>query len=405
MLRVGIVSASYYPILGGVSEQVHGLAVGLARRGHDVTILTGHCRMDSEERTPRGVEVERLGRTFLLPINGGRTALALSPRLEAELSDRIEGRFDLLHIHAPYEPGLPLAALSIARVPLVGTFHASGRTGWPFGFLARCARGRLDRLTLRLAVSRAAERWARELFGGEYHTLPNAIDTGRFRAERGPASDRRTRLELLVVGRLEPRKGLEAVIEALRLLPPGLPEWRLRVVGDGPLRARLERAARSHRGRIELLGRVAPASLPRLYAESDLALAPATFGESFGVVLLEAMASGLPVLASDLPGYREVLAASGAGACVPPGDPAAWSTAIADLLLAPRSRSEMGARGRERAHTFDWSVILPRIEATYEEALGRGDAHLDPLDQSVTSARAVTMMSSSKSVSASSSTW
>ncbi|MFN8548826.1 MAG: glycosyltransferase family 4 protein [Candidatus Eisenbacteria bacterium] len=400
MLRVALVSPSYYPVLGGISEQMHGLATGLARRGHRVSLLTGGARGHAcEERLGGGVRLFRIGHTFRVPINGGRTALAVAPRLVGEVRDALREPPDLLHVHAPYEWGLPLSSLAAFDGPIVGTFHAAGRSGWGWRLLADAARTRLDRLTLRLAVSRPAARWAEALFGGTYRLLPNAIDAARFAVRPTTERSRAARepIRLLVVARLEPRKGLEGLLDAIELLCREKLPLRLRVVGEGPLRSRLERRARTLPDAIEFLGRVEPSDLPRVYASADLALAPATYGESFGVVLLEAMAAGLPIVASDLPGYREVLDGSGAGLLATPGDPTAWAEAIRSFALDLAALRQAAWRSREHARRYDWTTILPRVEALYEEAVDRGGsgerARLDPVDQSVTSARAERVMS------------
>ncbi|MCC7142294.1 MAG: glycosyltransferase family 4 protein [Candidatus Eisenbacteria bacterium] len=409
-MRIALISPSADPIVGGVSEQVHGLAESLAARGQRVTIVTGGVSAAAapSRSLPPGVALERIGRTWFLPINGGRTALAHAPRLEATLRERIGGRFDLVHVHAPYEWGLALSAVSALDEPLVGTFHASGHLGWPWTWFAAYARPRLARLAARIAVSVEAERWACTLFAGTYRVIPNAIDVARF------APDRRrggvgSRLRLLVVGRLEPRKGLEPLFEALMLLDRT--RFELHLVGDGPCRTRLERLARSARLPVRFHGRLAPAELPAAYAASDLVLAPAVHGESFGVVLLEAMAAGRPLFASDIPGYRAVVGAAGAARLLPPGDPGAWSAAIAELLPAAGTRALLPAlteAGERCVRAYDWARITPRIEAVYEEVLGKsgGEPKLPrqtegsgrTADQRVASARAEMTTSLSRSL-------
>lgn len=399
-MRVALISPSADPIVGGVSEQVHGLAESLSGRGHRVTIVTGGlAASDAPARVlPQRVALERIGRTWFLPINGGRTALAHAPRLEATLRERLGGRFDVVHVHAPYEWGLALSAVSALDEPLVGTFHASGHLGWPWTWLAAYARPRLARLAVRIAVSSEAERWARTLFPGAYRIVPNAIDTARFgsaRTRRPNGSKRR----LLVVGRLEPRKGLEPLFAALARLDRS--KFELHLVGDGPCRARLERAARTARLPVRFHGRLAPAELPAAYDACDLVLAPAVHGESFGVVLLEAMAAGRPLLVSDIPGYRAVVGGTAAARLLPPGDPGAWSAAIGELLAESESRPLLPAltEAADRCvRAYDWSRITPRMEAIYEEVAGKGggESELPPqiedsnqaADQRVASARA-----------------
>ncbi len=375
-LRIAIVSASARPLLGGIAEQVHLQAGALIRRGHEVTVVTGGEALPAARRE---YEEIRIGRTFLAPAHGSRAAFVWGRNLERDLRALLTSdRFDLTHVHSPHEPGLPTAAVASAQMPVVATFHTAGR---PHPLLrAWVARQRMvyARISRRIAVSLAAREFAHALLPGEYELTPNGVDTARFAGPgdldppleptRRSARPSPECLDLLLVGCLEPRKGHDVALRALRLASARSP-LRLFCVGDGRRRDALRRSARGLD--VFFAGAVAAEELPAWYARSDLALAPATGGESFGVVLLEAMAAGLPLIASDLPGYREVLAPSGAGLLTPPGDAAALADAIVRLAGDAALRGEMSLRGRAAAMQFDGEVVGERLEATYRRALGR----------------------------------
>lgn len=379
MLKILIVSQSYYPVLGGVSEHVGHLAGELGRRGHRVTVLTGGVPRGNGECFAAGLgdgdgpfEVLRIGRTFRVPCNGGRAAVVCEPGLGSALT-RIDPRgFDVVHVHSPLEPLLPLAAVRYFRTPIVATFHSAGRTDRGYRVFRRWLRPILDRIDVRLAVSPVAADFVRRTFPGEYRILPNGVDLDRFSAPPRRAGPPGRSLRILAAGRLDPRKGLEVLLEAARLLRERAgPVWELQIVGEGSGRRQLEKTVRAQRLPVRFLGAVSPEEIPLRYREADIAVAPATYGESFGVVLLEAMAAALPVVASDLPGYRGVLAPSGGGLLVPPGDPHRLADALHQLGLDPARRLALGESGRDYVRRFSWKRLTSRLEAIYEQAIAR----------------------------------
>jgi len=371
-VKVGIVSQSYYPRYGGVTEHVHHTAVELRRRGHDVTIITSRFR-EGEAGLP---DVERIGMNVLVPFNRAFVDLTVGWNLRRDLERVLRAHdFDLLHVHCPTAPTLPILAIESATCPLVGTFHTtSGRSALMDFFKPRLTRC-VEKLTARVAVSRTARQSAELYFPGTYELIPNGVDVERFHGAIEPFGEWRDpdRVNLLFVGRLDPRKGLDLLIAAMpRILERTGGRARLLVVGDSYLRPKFEASvAPSARAHVHFLGHVPSADLPRWYATGDIFVSPASGNESFGIVLLEAMAAARPVVASDIPGYRSVVVPDVNGVLFPPGDVEALARTVSRLAEDPERRLLMAGRGRARALEFAWPRVTDRLESVYREALTR----------------------------------
>jgi phosphatidylinositol alpha-mannosyltransferase len=376
-VKIGIVTQSYYPRYGGVTEHVHHTAVELRRRGHQVTIITSRFR---KGETNHAVGVERIGYNLLVPFNRSFVDVTVGLRLREELQRILrEYDFDVLHTHCPTAPTLPMIAIQAASCAQVGTFHSTH----PRGLLQDIFKPYLNervvaRLDARIAVSRTAEASATLYYPGKYHVIPNGVDVQRFHPGVLPFEEWRDpeRVNLLFVGRLDPRKGLHYLLEAMpEIVERTRRRVRLLVIGDSYLRPRLEAmVAASLRDHIRFLGHVPSADLPRWYATGDIFISPASSHESFGIVLLEAMAAGRPVVASDIPGYRSVVEPDEHAVLVPPGDVPALARAVSGLVEDPERRLALAARGRARALEFAWPKVTEQIEAVFAEVLGRRGA-------------------------------
>jgi phosphatidylinositol alpha-mannosyltransferase len=265
--------------------------------------------------------------------------------------------FDVVHVHEPMVPGPPMTTGVMASAPLLGTFHAAGTSasyryaGGPLRWLA----GRLDR---RCAVSEDARRLAEEHLGGTYELVFNGIEVERFSKATPWPTDAPT---ILFLGRHEPRKGLAVLLEAMAELPADLRLW---VAGDGPETARLQ-GATSGDPRVEWLGRLDDDEKARRLRAADAFCAPSLHGESFGVVLLEAMAAATPIVASDLPGYRNVARPGAEAILVPPGDAGALAAALSEVLTSGRRASELVAAGELRADELSMDHLAERYLALY----------------------------------------
>lgn len=368
-MRVALVSPYDLGVVGGVQSHVAELAGRLTAAGDRVLLLgpgaPGPGASDADGG-PVGV-----GRTRAVPANGSRAPLALGPAAVRRTRAALR-RFgpDVVHVHEPLVPVVGPAAALAGLAPTVLTFHAHAEGGL-LPVLARAARplGRVvvDRAAALVAVSAAAATFHAGVLGidpGRLRIVPNGVDVARFAA---PA---RTRVAggprvLLFVGRLEPRKGADLALAAFARLAADRPDLRLRLVGAGPLEADLRRRLAALpadvAGRVELLGRVPQDRLPHELAAADVAVVPSRGGESFGIVLLELMAAGTPVVASDLPAYRAVARPDREALLVPVGDDAALAGAVARVLDDPARAAVLSAAGRTRAATFDWDRVAAEL--------------------------------------------
>lgn len=359
-MRVALVCPYSWTVPGGVQAHVGGLAGELRAGGLEVDVLApADGPVDAAGFVP-------LGRTIGFPDNGSVTRVTLTPASVARTARLVRsGRYDIVHLHEPMLPAACLTALHAATAPVVATFHMLNVSDRWYRLFGPLVRRSSRRLAVRIAVSEAARAFAAQFVAGAFRVIPNGVDVAAFAVADGRGEGRR----IVFVGRPDPRKGLPVLLGALAGLPG---ETVLDLVGVSP--ADLDRLpgglAPAVRGRVTAHGRVGDDERRRLLARADVLCAPSLGGESFGVVLVEGMAAGVPVVASDIPGYREVLPVT-AGRLVPPGDSSRLSAALADLLGDPDERRVLGQEGRREAARFDWPRVASRVLDVYREALGR----------------------------------
>ena len=335
-----------------------GLGEALRSRGFEVEILA------PADAPVRQEGLFELGRTVGFPDNGSVTRIALSPASVARTARLVRRRgYDLVHLHEPMLPHACFTALHAARVPVVGTFHMLNVSDRWYRLFGPVIRRAATKLSARIAVSEPAREFAERSLPGRYRVIPNGLDLTSYR----PRGNGRGEGRLLFVGRPDPRKGLPVLLQAFARLP-GRPE--LELAGVEPGEVALERTG-SHRGvlaRVRAHGRVTNERRHELLSRADVLCAPSLGGESFGLVVVEGMAAGLPVVASDIPGYRDVLPPS-AGRLVRPGDGAALAAALAELLDDAELRARLGGAGSVAAERYDWSVVAGEVVEVYEQAL------------------------------------
>lgn len=355
-MRVGLVCPYSLSIPGGVQEQVLGLARTLRSMGHQARAL-GPC-----DGPPPEVGVLPLG--SCLPTHANGSVAPIAPDLSCALRTlrvlRDEG-FDVLHLHEPCAPGPTMTSLVLASAPIVGTFHAAGGSA-AYRYLRPIARWLASRLTTRCAVSEDAQAMAQRALGGDYHLLFNGIEVERFAKATPWPTEGPT---ILFPSRHEARKGLAVLLDALDHLPADVRLW---VVSDGPETARL-RARTAGDARVEWLGRISEEEKARRLRGADVVCAPSLRGESFGVVLLEAMAASTPLVASDLPGYRNVAQGEQEALLVPPGDAAKLAAALCRVLDDSGLARRLVAAGDARAAEFSMDHLAERYLELYEDAV------------------------------------
>ncbi|HUQ79241.1 MAG TPA: glycosyltransferase family 4 protein [Patescibacteria group bacterium] len=362
-MKIGLVSPYVYPLPGGVTQHVRYLYENLRLRGHDVRILTSSHGL---QRASEG-DIIRIGKGFSMPVNGSVGTVTLSPRFVSQVRDTLEReQFDLLHFHEPFVPFLSTVLLRLSTSVNIATFHAYGGFSPSYEFGSKVMKGEAARLHGRIAVSGAAKHFIDRYFPGEYKVIPNGVDVDRFRRAVPLARWQDGPRNLLFVGRFEPRKGLLELLKAFRILRKTGCECRLLVVGTGPLgkEARRYIATRRLKG-VEFLGRVSDEEKAQLFRTADVYVSPATGGESFGIVLLEAMAAGTAIVASDIHGYKGVVRRGREGLLVPPNEPKHIAAAIARLLNDDELRSTMGGAGQDRAQEFSWERVTAKVDAYY----------------------------------------
>lgn len=354
-MRIGLVCPYSFDVPGGVQAHILDLASYLQESGHEVGVIG-----PATEAAEVPEFVRRGGPSIAIPYNGSVARLSLGPRASRELREFISsGHFDVLHIHEPNAPSFSMAALRLARGPIVATYHVSASESRLLKLATPGLRPMLEKIRGGIAVSEMARRWQVEQLGGDPVLIPNGVHTDFF-AQRARQRSLKPRLSIAFLGRLdEPRKGLTVLLQAVALLPENSPVDVV-VMGDGTPPAG---------AKARFVGRVSEAEKARILGESDIFVAPNSGGESFGIVLVEAMAAGCAVVASDLEAFSDVLqveSSDPAGAVFRTGDPADLARVLAKLVGDERRRQALAAAGQRRSRDFDWSRVGAAITQVYE---------------------------------------
>ncbi len=377
-LRIGIVSPYGYPHPGGVNEHVRFTYEALVRMGHDAWIITSKY---GRERESEG-HIIRLGTGWAAPANGSVGRVTLGLRFKQQTRELVEQhQFDILHFHEPLVPFLSPTMLDASNTVNIGTFHAFGGFSPSYWIGSRFAGRLANKLDGRIAVSTAARHFINRYFPGDYRIIPNGVDLERFQNAEPFEELRDGTLNILFVGRFEDRKGLIHLLKAYHRLRKRHVDARLLVIGDGPKRREYRRfvGLRSIRD-VEWLGRVSDDDKVRYFASADIFCAPNTGQESFGIVLLEAMAAGVPIIASDIHGFKRVVERNVQGLLVEPKNPRALAAALYRLAGDPDLRHDMGEAGRLRAPEYSWDRVTERIVDFYHETRDRVLAARSPQD-------------------------
>jgi len=358
-MKIGIVSDTCVPYPSGVAEYVYHVYTGLKNLGVDAKIITSRYHEEIEDKG-----LIRLGKTFIFPYNGNYVTLTMGRRLGFHLKEILrKEKFDILYINGPLGPVLPLLSTIHSSCINVGVFHAYHARNLAYTFFHPWLRHYFQKLKGKIAVSEAAREAIARYFPDHYLIIPCGVNVQRFHPDipRLPQYDDEI-FNILFVGRLEPRKGLTYLLKAFPFIKQEVDSTRLIVVGSGPEEKKYRALVPAEvKKDVHFAGRIDRELLPSFYATADIFVSPATGQESLGIVLLEAMASGKPVVASDIPGYRTVITHPEEGVLVEPRDPEKLARAIIELLSSPGKRKKLALGVRKRAETYSWDNINRRI--------------------------------------------
>lgn len=368
-MKIALVSPYDFAYPGGVTGHIGNLAREFIERGHQVRILAPSSTSASSASPYYLVP---LGRTVPVPAGGSIARISFSVWLERRIKRLLEEeRFDVIHLHEPLAPYLPLSVLRLSRTVNIGTFHAYHGSNrwyrWTRPILATWVR----RLHGRTAVSTAAAGVVQRYFPGDYEIIPNGTDVDHFAQELPPFPEFRDgKTNILFVGRLEKRKGLWYLLSAFARLKWEYPNVRLLVVGPGRVhKDHWQLLSERNVEDVVFIGGVPYRDLPRYYRTADICCFPATGKESFGIVLLEAMAAGKPIVASDIEGYRQVVHHEQEALLAPPMNDEALARALERLVLSPDLRRRLGLQGQKTVQAYRWERVAEQVLAYYQRVL------------------------------------
>jgi phosphatidyl-myo-inositol alpha-mannosyltransferase len=367
-MRIGMVCPYSFDVPGGVQSHVLQLAEVMRSRGQDVSVLA-----PSSPHVKLPDYVVSAGRAVPIPYNGSVARLQFSPAVHGKVRRWLtDGDFDVLHLHEPNAPSLSMWALRVAEGPIVATFHTSTTKSLTLAVFQGVLRPWHEKIVGRIAVSDLARRWQMEALGSDAVEIPNGVDVALFASAPLLDGYPRPGKTVLFLGRYdEPRKGMAVLVDALPGLVEHFPGIQVLIVGRGD-EAELRNRAGGLAGHLRFLGQVDDAAKASALRSADVYCAPNTGGESFGIVLVEAMAAGTPVVASDLHAFRRVLRDGDAGRLVPVEDGAALAEGLVAVLADNQLAKRYVAAGADAVRRYDWSVVASQIMRVYETVTGSG---------------------------------
>jgi len=373
-MKIALVSPYDFAYPGGVANHISSLERHFTRMGHEVKVIAPASRAIPDF----GDRFIPIGKPRSIPSSDSVIRIPISLRLGPTIKEVLaRENFDIIHLHEPFMPMLCSAVLRFSNTANVGTFHAcQGKPGYNWGkpISTWMIRRRVHKLHGRIAVSVPAMNFAKKYVPGDYEIIPNGIDLEHFSTDVAPIKEFCDgKQNILFLGRLEFRKGVNYLLKAFLEIKQEIPNSRLIIVGPGTrLRRRYEKWVRHHRleDDVVFVGYAAYADVPRYYKTADVFCAPATSRESFGIVLLEAMAVGKPIVATNIEGYASVVTQGEDGLLVPPQDSRALAQALVSVMSDEVLRQQMEAKGKLKAQGYSWEHIAQRILDYYVRVLG-----------------------------------
>lgn len=368
-MKIGIVNPYSWDVPGGVGFHIRDLALKLRSRGHDVRVLTPSTREDLPEW------ITSAGASVSVPFNGSVANISLSPTAIARTRKWLNANaFDVVHVHEPVVPSVSMAAAMVSHAPLVGTFHAALARSVSRQIASAPMRLYMERIGVRIAVSEEARRTLVEHHGGDAVIIPNGVETASFRgAVPRPQWEATPHAPVIVfLGRLdEPRKGLRIFAESIETVLNAVPGTRFLIAGRGEA-PDIRQAVARFGDSVLFLGGITDEEKESLLAGASIYVAPQTGGESFGIVLVEAMSAGTAVVASDIPAFRAVLDEGRAGALFETGSGASLAATLVGLLGDPGRLEQLSQAGRRASLQYDWDVVADKVFEVYKLAINMG---------------------------------
>jgi len=371
-MKIALVSPYDFAYPGGVCNHISCLEQQFTRKGHEVKVIAPASKF-----VPTfGDRFIPIGKPRPVPVSGSIARITLSPWLSSRIKTVLDHEhFDICHLHEPLMPMLCTTVLRLSSAPNVGTFHASGGKPWysfgtPIGKLI--LKKWFHKLDGKIAVSLPAREYVSKYFPGDYTIIPNGVDTKHFSPDAPPIEEFIDgKLNILFIGRMEKRKGLDYLLEAYQRVKPEMPDSRLIIVGPGiRLRNKYEKRVRQNGLKdVVFVGYAAYRDLPRYYKTADIVCCPAIGWESFGIVLIEAMAVGKPIVASNIEGYASVMSDGVEGLLVPPKNVEKLAEALISLMSDESLRQQLGANGWNRVTEYSWENVAQRVLDYYVRVL------------------------------------
>jgi phosphatidylinositol alpha-mannosyltransferase len=377
-MNIALVSPYDFPFPGGVTQHIYYLDKHFRDLGHQVKIIAP-CAGEEPEQLADNVVVTTT-KVVSIPFSGSKARIPYSPAVNWRVKRALHAEdFDIVHAHEPMTLPVPIMALTHSRAINVGTFHAYRDSHLIYKYGRRVFQPFFDKLDGKIAVSEAAKDTVARYFGGEFVIIPNGIDVNRFAGEHVHPLEQYTdgRLNILFVGRLDPRKGFRYLLRAFPLIKEEVPQARLIVVGayrKKEMSGFLHDVREHHLTGVRFVGQVSDEELPRYYRSCHVFCAPSTGFESFGIVLLEAMAAGKPTVASNITGYRDLLENGREGLLAEPKNERSLAEAIIRILKDPAMQQRMGAEGRVKASQYSWRQVALRVLDYYQELRERKES-------------------------------
>ncbi len=372
-LKILFASDIYYPYIGGISEHIYHLSKELIKKGHEVEILTSGYKKEDFPDYKDEENVIRIGKGVPLVLNKSVGRIAFSTKAGSKIKEILErGNYDIVHTHGPLAPVIPYFTLKHSNSYNFSTFHAAHDPSKLYELFKRYLIKIFQKIHGLIAVSPVARDSIKRHFDGDYRIIPNGVDIERFNpSKKGYFKMPENKKIVLFVGRFEQRKGFRYLRKAFKKVIKEVKDAHLVAVGTGPLyKVERQKAKVQLKDNVTFLGRVSFEELPFIYASSHIFCSPAIGYESFGIVLLEAMASGIPIVASDIDGYRFVLENEREGFLVKPKDPDSLAEKIIFLLKNEDLRKKMGEKGRKKVEEkFSWTKIANMVEDYYYEIM------------------------------------